>query len=157
MQAGNVLIDGLGVGDVGNIVLRDRKMLSQDGILVVVVTLGKDEKKIISGPEIISRGFVYVRESEALIDRSTEIVRMIVEQSIKEYSIEWSMLKQNIRELLGQFLYEETKRKPMILPIIMEYKKSPLRVIFSFTLSNEIYNLRNTNYIRVKGMRYDRT
>ena len=123
MQAGNVLIDGLGVGDVGNIVLRDRKMLSQDGILVVVVTLGKDEKKIISGPEIISRGFVYVRESEALIDRSTEIVRMIVEQSIKEYSIEWSMLKQNIRELLGQFLYEETKRKPMILPIIMEYKK----------------------------------
>ena len=120
MQAGNVLIDGLGVGDVGNIVLRDRKMLSQDGILVVVVTLGKDEKKIISDPEIISRGFVYVRESEALIDRSTEIVRMIVEQSIKEYSIEWSMLKQNIRELLGQFLYEETKRKPMILPIIME-------------------------------------
>lgn len=120
VQAGNVLIDGLGVGDVGNIVLRDRKMLSQDGILVVVVTLGKDEKKIISGPEIISRGFVYVRESEALIDRSTEIVRMIVEQSIKEYSIEWSMLKQNIRELLGQFLYEETKRKPMILPIIME-------------------------------------
>ena len=84
-------------------------MLSQDGILVVVVTLGKDEKKIISA-EIISRGFVYVRESEALIERSTEIVRMIVEQSIKEYSIEWSMLKQNIRELLGQFLYEETKK-----------------------------------------------
>ncbi len=96
------------------------KMLSQDGILVVVVTLGKEEKKIISGPEIISRGFVYVRESEALIERSTDIVRTIVEQSIKEYSIEWSMLKQNIRELLGQFLYEETKRKPMILPIIME-------------------------------------
>ncbi len=111
VQAGNVLIDGLGVGDVGNIVLRDRKMLSQDGILVVVVTLGKDEKKIISGPEIISRGFVYVRESEALIDRSTEIVRMIVEQSIKEYSIEWSMLKQNIRELLGQFLYRRDEEK----------------------------------------------
>lgn len=120
VQAGNVLIDGLGIGDVGNIVLRDRKMLSQDGILVVVVTLGKEEKKIVSGPEIISRGFVYVRESEALIDKSTEIVRMIVEQSIKEYSIEWSMLKQNIRDLLGQYLFEETKRKPMILPIIME-------------------------------------
>ncbi|MGF9965497.1 ribonuclease J [Bacillus rhizoplanae] len=120
VPAGNVLIDGLGVGDVGNIVLRDRKMLSQDGILVVVVTLGKDERKIISGPEIISRGFVYVRESEALIEKSTDIVRTIVEQSIKEYSIEWSTLKQNIRELLGQFLYEETKRKPMILPIIME-------------------------------------
>ncbi|MDC2864633.1 ribonuclease J [Bacillus sp. BP-3] len=120
VPAGNVLIDGLGVGDVGNIVLRDRKMLSQDGILVVVVTLGKDEKKIISGPEIISRGFVYVRESEALIEKSTDIVRTIVEQSIKEYSIEWSTLKLNIRELLGQFLFEKTKRKPMILPIIME-------------------------------------
>ncbi|MCM3736262.1 ribonuclease J [Bacillus cytotoxicus] len=120
VPAGNVLIDGLGVGDVGNIVLRDRKMLSQDGILVVVVTLGKDGKKIISGPEIISRGFVYVRESEALIEKSTDIVRTIVEQSIKEYSIEWSTLKQNIRELLGQFLFEKTKRRPMILPIIME-------------------------------------
>ena len=134
MQAGNVLIDGLGVGDVGNIVLRDRKMLSQDGILVVVVTLGKDEKKIISGPEIISRGFVYVRESEALIDRSTEIVRMIVEQSIKEYSIEWSMLKQNIRELLGQFLYEETEKTYDFTDYYGSIKRSPLWVIFFFSL-----------------------
>ena len=135
MQAGNVLIDGLGVGDVGNIVLRDRKMLSQDGILVVVVTLGKDEKKIISGPEIISRGFVYVRESEALIDRSTEIVRMIVEQSIKEYSIEWSMLKQNIRELLGQFLYRRDEEKTYdFTDYYGSIKRSPLWVIFFFSL-----------------------
>ena len=107
-------------------------MLSQDGILVVVVTLGKDEKKIISGPEIISRGFVYVRESEALIERSTEIVRMIVEQSIKEYSIEWSMLKQNIRELLGQFLYEETKKTYDFTDYYGSIKRSPLWVIFFF-------------------------
>ena len=132
-------------------------MLSQDGILVVVVTLGKDEKKIISGPEIISRGFVYVRESEALIERSTEIVRMIVEQSIKEYSIEWSMLKQNIRELLGQFLYEETKKTYDFTDYYGSIRRSPLWVIFSLTLSNEIYNLRNNSYIRVKGMRNDRT
>ena len=78
------------------------------------------KRKLSLVQKIISRGFVYVRESEALIDRSTDCSIMIVEQSIKEYSIEWSMLKQNIRELLGQFLYEETKRKPMILPIIME-------------------------------------
>ncbi|MCP8969051.1 ribonuclease J [Ectobacillus ponti] len=120
VQAGNILIDGLGVGDVGNIVLRDRKLLSQDGILVVVITLSKEAKRIISGPEIISRGFVYVRESEQLIDHSTKLVREIVEQSIKEYSIEWSTLKQSVRDALGQFLFEKTKRRPMILPIIME-------------------------------------
>ena len=125
-------------------------MLSQDGILVVVVTLGKDEKKIISGPEIISRGFVYVRESEALIERSTEIVRMIVEQSIKEYSIEWSMLKQNIRELLGQFLYEETKKTYDFTDYYGSIKDHLMGDLF-FNLSNEIYNLRNNSYIRVKG------
>ncbi len=120
VQAGNVLIDGLGIGDVGNIVLRDRKLLSQDGILVVVVTLSKEAKTIVSGPEIISRGFVYVRESEQLIEESSKIVKEIVNRSIQEYSIEWSTLKQNIRDLLGQYLFEKTKRKPMILPIIME-------------------------------------
>ncbi|MBO9128879.1 ribonuclease J [Bacillus sp. 165] len=120
VQAGNVLIDGLGIGDVGNIVLRDRKLLSQDGILVVVVTLSKESKAIVSGPEIISRGFVYVRESEQLIEDSAKIVKEIVNHSIKEYSIEWSTLKQHIRELLGQYLFEKTKRRPMILPIIME-------------------------------------
>lgn len=120
VQAGNVLIDGLGVGDVGNIVLRDRKLLSQDGILVVVITLSKEAKTIVSGPEIISRGFVYVRESEQLIDGSARLVKEIIEQSIREYAIEWSTLKQNIRDSLGQFLFEKTKRKPMILPIIME-------------------------------------
>ncbi|WP_028399036.1 ribonuclease J [Ectobacillus panaciterrae] len=120
VPAGNVLIDGLGVGDVGNIVLRDRKLLSQDGILVVVITLSKEAKTIVSGPEIISRGFVYVRESEKLIDDSAKMVREIVEQSIREYSIEWSTLKQSVRDALSQFLFEKTKRKPMILPIIME-------------------------------------
>jgi ribonuclease J len=117
---GNILIDGLGIGDVGNIVLRDRRLLSQDGILIVVVTLSKESKKIIAGPEIISRGFVYVRESESLLDEATKIVANIVNKCLQTYMIEWSSLKSNIREALSQFLFEKTKRKPMILPIIME-------------------------------------
>lgn len=117
---GNILIDGLGIGDVGNIVLRDRRLLSQDGILIVVVTLSKEAKKIIAGPEIISRGFVYVRESETLLDEATKIVANIVNKCLQTYVIEWSSLKSNIREALSQFLFEKTKRKPMILPIIME-------------------------------------
>lgn len=118
--AGNVLIDGIGVGDVGNIVLRDRKLLSQDGIFTVVVTLDKKHKRIASGPEIISRGFVYVRESEKLIEESTKIVRKIVEEAVSEGSFDWSGIKQDIRDRLNQYLFDQTKRRPMILPIIME-------------------------------------
>jgi ribonuclease J len=120
VSSGNILIDGLGIGDVGNIVLRDRRLLSQDGILIVVVTLDKQKKQIISGPEIITRGFVYVRESEELIGKATELVSDIVDRSMREYAIEWSAIKLSIREALNQFLYEKTRRRPMILPIIME-------------------------------------
>lgn len=120
VPAGNILIDGIGIGDVGNIVLRDRKLLSQDGIFTVVVTLDKKNKKIASGPEIISRGFVYVRESEKLIEESTNIVQLIVEQAISEGSFDWAGIKQDIRDRLNQFLFDQTKRRPMILPIIME-------------------------------------
>lgn len=120
VPSGNVLIDGIGVGDVGNIVLRDRKLLSQDGILIVVVTLRRQEKKIAAGPEIISRGFVYVRESEKLMDDSTKLVRDIIERNIAKDTLEWSSLKQEVRDELNRYLFEKTKRRPMILPIIME-------------------------------------
>ncbi|MEH6940448.1 ribonuclease J [Bacillus sp. JJ722] len=120
VAAGNILIDGSGIGDVGNIVLRDRRLLSQDGILIVVVTLSRGSKAIISGPEIITRGFVYVRESEKLIDNSINIVKEVVEKNVNTPNFDWSSLKQNIREQLSSQLYEETKRRPMILPIIME-------------------------------------
>lgn len=120
VPSGNVLIDGIGVGDVGNIVLRDRKLLSQDGILIVVVTLTRQDKRIAAGPEIISRGFVYVRESEKLMDDSTKLVRDIVEKNIAKETFEWSTLKQDIRDDLNKYLFEKTKRRPMILPIIME-------------------------------------
>lgn len=117
---GNILVDGSGIGDVGNIVLRDRKLLSQDGILIVVVTLNKGEKKISAGPEIISRGFVYVRESEELMDESTKLVRGIIEKNISKDFFDWSVLKQEMRDELSRYLFEKTKRRPMILPIIME-------------------------------------
>ncbi len=120
VPSGNVLIDGIGVGDVGNIVLRDRRLLSQDGILIVVVTLTRQEKRIAAGPEIISRGFVYVRESEKLMDESTKLVSDIVQKNISKDTFEWSSLKQDIRDGLNRYLYEKTKRRPMILPIIME-------------------------------------
>jgi ribonuclease J len=120
VYAGNVLIDGLGVGDIGNIVLRDRRLLSQDGILIVVVSISKGQKRIIAGPEIISRGFVYVRESEELLDKANSIVTDILDNAVKEQTLEWSSLKLKIRESLNQHLYEKTRRRPMILPIIME-------------------------------------
>lgn len=120
VPSGNVLIDGLGVGDVGNIVLRDRRLLSKDGILVVVVTLNKKTGEFISGPNIISRGFVYVRESEKLLDDANELVESILKKCVSENVNEWSSLKSNVREGLSRFLFEKTKRRPMILPIIME-------------------------------------
>ncbi|MFD0698325.1 ribonuclease J [Paenibacillus sp. GCM10027628] len=120
VQSGNILIDGLGVGDVGNIVLRDRKLLSQDGILVVVVTLSKQDGKILSGPDIISRGFVYVRESEGLLEEANRIVTNTLTKLMNENVNEWASLKTNVKDALGRFLYEQTRRRPMILPIIME-------------------------------------
>jgi ribonuclease J len=121
VQAGNVLIDGIGVGDVGNIVLRDRKLLSQDGIFIVTITLNRAQKKIASGPEILSRGFVYVRESEQLMEDSTELVKKIVEKYVAKETFEWTNIKQEIRDTLNSYLYQKTKRRPMIIPIIMEY------------------------------------
>lgn len=120
VTAGNILIDGSGIGDVGNIVLRDRRLLSQDGILIVVVTLDRATKAIISGPEIISRGFVYVRESEELIENSMALVKEAVEKKVSSSNFDWTSLKQDIRDSLNSHLYEVTKRRPMILPIIME-------------------------------------
>lgn len=120
VTAGMVMIDGLGVGDVGNIVLRDRKLLSQDGILVVVVTLSKTTGAVLSGPDIISRGFVYVRESEALLEEANKLVESTLARMVSDNINEWSSLKTGVRDALGRFLYEQTRRRPMILPIIME-------------------------------------
>lgn len=120
VASGQVLVDGLGVGDVGNIVLRDRKHLSQDGILTVVITIEKESGTVIAGPDIISRGFVYVRESENLMEEARNIVKNSLDRSLGNKVREWAPIKSTIKDDLREFLYEKTKRKPMILPIIME-------------------------------------
>ncbi|VBB08029.1 metallo-beta-lactamase [Lucifera butyrica] len=120
VTAGNVLVDGLGVGDVGNIVLRDRRQLAQDGILIVVVTMDKQRSAVIAGPDIVSRGFVYVRESEQLMEEAREKVKQALEKCELNSITEWAVIKSNVRDTLGKYLYEKTRRRPMILPIIME-------------------------------------
>jgi ribonuclease J len=122
VPSGRVLVDGLGVGDVGNIVLRDRKQLSQDGILIVVVALSRLNGQILAGPDIVTRGFVYVRESETMLEEAKEKIQETIEQCLKNGMVEWAVLKNQVRETLGKHLYERTKRKPMILPIIQEIR-----------------------------------
>lgn len=120
VPAGNVLIDGIGVGDIGNIVLRDRKLLADNGIFLAVITISRRQGKILSGPEIISRGFVYMKTSEDLIKESEEIARKVVEENLVKKDFEWATLKQEIRDSLSKYLFDQTKRRPVILPIIME-------------------------------------
>ena len=120
VTCGSVFVDGLGVGDVGNIVLRDRQQLSKNGLMVVAITIEKGSYQIISGPDIVSRGFVYVREAEALIEDCKDIVYETVSDCLYSGVTDWNKLKNCIREALGQFLWERTKRNPMILPIISE-------------------------------------
>lgn len=120
VPSGKVLVDGLGVGDVGNIVLRDRRQLSQDGIMIVVVTIDKDTCNVVSGPDIVSRGFVYVREAEGLMETAKEKVQQALDKCEQSNVSEWSVIKSAVRDSLGRFLYEKTRRRPMILPIIME-------------------------------------
>jgi ribonuclease J len=120
VQAGMVMVDGLGVGDVGNIVLRDRRQLSQDGILIVVVTMNRQTNRVVAGPDIVSRGFVYVRESEALMDEARARVQQALDRCEDENVKEWAAIKANVRDALGRYLFDKTRRRPMILPIIME-------------------------------------
>lgn len=120
VQSGKVLVDGFGVGDVGSIVLRDRKHLSQDGIIIIVVSIDRSSGIIVSGPEIISRGFVYVRESEELMDESRQILSETLDKCSSNELREWNSLKTKLRDTLSEYIYEKTKRSPMILPIIME-------------------------------------
>ena len=119
VPSGNILVDGLGVGDVGNIVLRDRRHLSEDGLIIVVITITK-EGKVVSGPDIISRGFVYVRESEDLIEDAKNVVRKILNDDSRDNLKDWNGLKSDIRDNLRSYIFKNTKRNPMILPIIME-------------------------------------
>ncbi|MDQ0223886.1 ribonuclease J [Metabacillus niabensis] len=120
VPAGDTFVDGVGVGDIGGTVLRDRKQLSEDGMIIVVITLSKTERKILSGPDTITRGFVYVRDSEKLLKDVNHLVKNTVNELQNENVQQWNVIKQNIKKELGQYLYAQTKRKPMILPVIIE-------------------------------------
>ena len=120
VPAGAVYVDGLGVGDVGNIVIRDRQHLAEDGILIVVMALESASNQVVSGPDIVSRGFVYVRESDELMDEARGLVIDIMDKFQERNVSDWGKIKATIRDSLSDYLWKKTKRRPMILPIIME-------------------------------------
>ena len=120
VPAGKILVDGTGVGDVGSVVLRDRKHLAQDGMIVVVVNISSEDGSVITGPDIITRGFVYVKESENLIEEMRVIAAHAIDRCVAGGSSDWSALKANIKNDLSGYLFKTTKRNPMILPVIME-------------------------------------
>lgn len=120
IPAGDTYVDGIGVGDVGDIILRDRKQLAEDGMLVVVLTMSKEERKLISDPDIISRGFVYVRDSEELLSNVNQLIIKSVHEVRDTNRGQWNAIKQSIKKSVGQYIFQQTKRKPMILPIIIE-------------------------------------
>ena len=120
VPSGKILVDGLGVGDVGNIVLRDRQHLSQDGLIIIVMTMDGASGSIVSGPDVISRGFVYVRESENLMDDVKRQIREEVQKFEDKNITDWSTIKSTLKDSLREYIFQKTKRNPMILPIIME-------------------------------------
>ncbi|MCM3571139.1 ribonuclease J [Neobacillus mesonae] len=120
IPSGNTYVDGMGIGDVGEIVLRDRRQLSEDGMMVIVITLSKNDRKIIQGPDTITRGFVYVKNSEDLLREVNRLVKKTVNDMQEENIRQWNVIKQNIKKSIGQYLFAQTKRRPMILPIIIE-------------------------------------
>ena len=120
VPAGKVLVDGLGVGDVGVIVLRDRKHLAEDGLIIAVAAIDSENRTVLSGPDIVSRGFVYVREAEELLDGAKELLYDCLKSCLDHSVYEWSTMKNKMKESLSNYIYQKTKRSPMILPIIME-------------------------------------
>ena len=120
VPVGSIFVDGLGVGDVGNIVIRDRQHLAEDGILIVVVALDCENNVVVSGPDIVSRGFVYVRESDELLDGARDIVSDVLDDCIDRNISDWGRMKNAMKDSLNEYFWKKTKRRPMILPIIME-------------------------------------
>ncbi len=120
IQAGYVLVDGLGVGDVGNIVLRDRQAMAKDGIFVCIMTVESKSGKLITSPDIISRGFIYMRESEELVHKTRAKIRELMAQYNEKHRGDMTLIKQKIRDDVGQFLYDHTQRRPMVIPVVIE-------------------------------------
>ncbi len=120
VPSGRVMVDGFGVGDVGSVVLRDRKHLAEDGVMIIVATIERESGRVLAGPDIVSRGFVYVRESEALIDEAKQLMKQVMDNCAQRNVREWGNIKSAMRDALSDYIYQKTKRSPMILPVIME-------------------------------------
>ena len=120
VPTGTVLVDGLGVGDVGNVVLRDRQHLAEDGIMIVVMSMDLENGIVLAGPDIVSRGFVYVKESDALLEEARKVINKTVQSCLKKNITDWGKMKATIKDTLSEFVWKKTKRRPMILPIIMD-------------------------------------
>ena len=120
VPVGAILVDGLGVGDVGNVVLRDRQHLAEDGIMIVILALDKVGGYLVSGPDVVSRGFVYVREADELMEEARVLIDEALQSCLDRGVTDWGKLKSTIKDVLGDYVWKKTKRKPMILPIIME-------------------------------------
>ena len=120
VQVGSILVDGLGVGDVGNVVLRDRQHLAEDGIMIVVLGLDSATGQLVSGPDLVSRGFVYVKESDELMEEARALMTNVLDNCIGRGCSDWGKIKSTVKDSLGDFIWKKTKRRPMILPIIME-------------------------------------
>ena len=120
VEAQGIFVDGLGVGDVGNIVLRDRQYLSENGLIIIVLTLQKYTNEILAGPDIVTRGFVYVRESENLLEEAREVVLDALDRCMEKNVSDWGKIKNTMKDSLSDYLWKKMKRNPMILPIIME-------------------------------------
>ena len=120
VQSGAVLVDGLGIGDVGQIVLRDRQAMSKEGIFVLILTVDKQNGKLLTSPDIISRGFIYMREREDLVNDARSEIRQIFARHNERTPFQWDVIKRMIREDIGRFLFEKTKRQPMVIPVIIE-------------------------------------
>lgn len=137
VDVANTMIDGTGIGDIGNIVLRDRRVLSEDGIFVVVATIDRKAKKIVARPQITSRGFVFVKTNHQLMKQSADLVEKVVEENLAEKEFDWGHLKQSVREKLNRFLFDQTKRHPVILPVIMEVNQHSRRQNNSHSNNNK--------------------
>ena len=120
VHSGSLMVDGLGVGDVGNIVLRDRQTLAENGIVIVVLTLDRYNNQLLAGPDIVTRGFVYVRESEELMEQAKQLAKKALQNCLDSNVHEWNSIKMKMKDSISDYIYSRTKRSPMILPIIME-------------------------------------
>lgn len=124
VTAGDTMIDGIGVGDIGSIVLRDRQMLAEDGVFIAVVTIDRKKKKIVARPKVNARGFIYMRDNKRLLNESVDVIVKAIENNLENKDFDWANLKQDVREDLNKYLYEQTRRHPMILPVIMEVNQN---------------------------------